>query len=326
MKNKPLLIIILFIISLICIAVSLRMGSVAIAWRPFWATLFGHGSQLDHAIIWQLRFPRTLSAFVCGGLLAFAGAVLQVLLRNPLADPYILGVSGGASVASLLAMLLGITSAWLNAWAFIGALISILLVFQLARVKGVWSPTRLLLTGVIIAAGWAALISFILTLSPNRDLHSMLFWLMGDLAYARFSYIGLIILVLAYLINLCWSRDLNLLSHGEKQAQGLGVNTKQLNIKLYFLSAVLTASAVSIAGSIGFVGLIVPHMIRLLKVTDHRILIPAVILLGGSLLTLADMLARIILAPLELPVGIITALIGVPIFLYLLIRGYQQWH
>ncbi|MFQ5487764.1 MAG: FecCD family ABC transporter permease [Gammaproteobacteria bacterium] len=302
---------------------SLASGSVALDWSALWQAAQGAAQGPVRQIL-ELRLGRALNAFACGGLLALAGALLQVLLRNPLADPYILGVSGGASVGALGALLLGLGSWWTTGSAFGGALFAMLLVFGLARGRGSWSPTRLLLTGVVVAAGWGALISFLLAISPDTQLRGMLFWLMGDLSLTRFSGTGLVILSLGLLASLPLARDLNVLVRGELRAGALGVPVRTLHAQLYITASLLTASAVTIAGNIGFVGLVIPHLIRLLGGRDHRILLPAAVLLGASLLMVADTLARTVLAPQQLPVGVVTALLGVPLFLYLLQRNSHQ--
>jgi len=289
-------------------------------WRSLWTVVFHGGTALQRTIILDIRLPRAAAGFAVGGLLALSGALMQALLRNPLADPYVLGISGGAAVAALAAMLLGISSVGLTAAAFGGALFSMVLVFGLARGHGSWNPARLLLTGVVIASGWAALIGFILTVSPDASLKNMLFWLMGDLSFADSALPALMVLCAGLLIAWGAARDLNILARGELQAMALGVTTGTLSLLVYVVSSLLTASAVTLAGSVGFVGLIVPHIIRLLGATDHRSLLPCAVLLGGSLVVCADTLARTILAPQQLPVGIITALLGVPLFLYLLNR------
>ena len=248
---------------------------------------------------------------------------MQVLLRNPLAEPYILGISGGAAIGALLAMLAGAASFGINSGALLGALASMLLVFGLAHGGGIWSPTRLLLTGVVVAAGWGALISFLLVMAPQQNLPGMLFWLMGDLAHADRALPGLVILLLGLLITLPRARSLNLLARGELQAAALGVEVKPLRLQLYLTASLMTATAVTIGGSIGFVGLVVPHMLRLFAGSDHRLLLPATVLGGGTLLLVADTLARTLLAPEQLPVGVLTAMLGVPLFLYLLQRSYR---
>jgi iron complex transport system permease protein len=278
---------------------------------------------LDHQILLELRLPRMSTAFVTGALLGIAGALMQVLLRNPLADPYILGVSGGASVAALLAITAGASGMILSGSAFAGALLSTLLVFTLAHGRGNWDSTRLLLTGVVLAAGWGAVISLLLAISPSTQLHGMLFWLMGDLGFSRMPLAGSLVLLLLLLIALAISPSLNLLARGELQAASLGVAVGRLRTAIYVLASLATASAVTQAGNIGFVGLIAPHMLRLLGARDHRLLIPGVALLGGTLLLLADAISRLIIEPRQLPVGVLTALLGVPLFLLLLFRTRQ---
>lgn len=310
----------LLALSLASLAAALLIGSVDLGAGGIWAALLGAGDPLQRALLFDLRLPRALSAFAVGGLLALAGALMQVLLRNPLADPYILGVSGGAAVATLLAMLLGAAGAVLTAAAFGGALLTTLLVFALARRRGSWTPLRLLLTGVVVASGWSALIGFMLAVSPDTTLRGMLFWLMGDLEFAAHPVSAWIVLAAGLAVALSFARDLNVLARGELQARALGVSVNLLFPLLYVITSMLTAAAVTLAGTVGFIGLIVPHLLRLLGAGDHRVLLPAAVLLGGSLLTAADTVARTAMAPLQLPVGVITALIGVPVFLYLLNR------
>jgi iron complex transport system permease protein len=246
---------------------------------------------------------------------------MQVLLRNPLADPYVLGLSGGAAVGALLAMLSGLSAAMVSGSAFIGAMISAVTVFGLAHGTGSWTPTRLLLTGVVIASGWGAAITFMLAVSPSDQLPGMLYWLMGDLAYARSPWMALTVLAIISVLMLPLGRSLNVLARGQMQASALGVSVRPLEWTIYISASLLTAFAVTTAGSIGFVGLIVPHMLRLVLGNDQRLILPAAALAGGALLTLADTLARTLIAPEQLPAGVITALIGVPSFLYLLHRS-----
>jgi iron complex transport system permease protein len=276
---------------------------------------------LNAQIFWELRLPRTATAFVTGALLGIAGALMQVLLRNPLADPYILGVSGGASVGALLAILAGASTLLLQSFAFGGALFSTLLVFSLAHGQGNWDTTRLLLTGVVLAAGWGAIISLLLAISPGVQIQGMLFWLMGDLSAADTPLVGSIVLVLVATLAFMLSTSFNLLAGGELHATALGVETDKLRVTIYVLASLATATAVTQAGNIGFIGLIAPHMLRLAGARDHRVLIPGVILLGGTLLLVADGLSRLVIEPRQLPVGVLTALLGVPLFLFLLYRS-----
>jgi len=324
MKDSRLLFLILIVISLLSMVLAMAVGSVTVSAAELWAIWSGNSDDIKATIVMELRWPRAVAGFVTGGLLALAGALMQVLLRNPLADPYVLGISGGAAVAVLAGMLLGISGVWLSGSALLGAFVSMLLVFGIAHGHGGWTSTRLLLTGVVIAAGWSAVISFILSISPDQTLRGMLFWMMGDLSYSELPVAGCIVLLLGLLLALALARPLNLFVRGELQAAALGVAVMPLRIGLYFLASLLTATAVMIAGGVGFVGLIVPHMLRLLGARDHRVLLPATVLCGGSLLVLADTLARTLLAPQQLPVGVLTAMLGVPLFLFLLYRGRSR--
>ncbi|MGK0545031.1 FecCD family ABC transporter permease [Halomonas cupida] len=311
----------LLLVGVLALLLAVSVGSVALSPLELWQTLLGHGSPLHHTLVWELRLPRALAAFGTGALLALAGALMQVLLRNPLADPYVLGLSGGASVAALGAMLAGLGAALVSLSAFGGALISILLVFGLAHGSGSWSPARLLLTGVVMASGWGAIITFLLAVSPVEELPGMLYWLMGDMAYARSSWPVLVVAALAGAVLVPLGRTLNVLARGGQQALALGVAVRPLEWGLYLGASLATATAVTTAGAVGFVGLMVPHMLRLRLGADQRLILPASLLAGGALLTLADTLARTLIAPQQLPVGVITALVGVPSFLYLLHRS-----
>lgn len=312
-----ILLLVLLVITLAGFWIDLGTGSSDASLLTVWSD----NSGLQSRILWELRLPRAATAFVTGALLAVAGTLMQVLLRNPLADPYILGVSGGASFAALLAMLTGFSGGlWIQSSAFGGALLSTLLVFSLSHGRGQWDTTRLLLTGVVLAAGWGALISLLLAISPTAQIHGMLFWLMGDLGFSQFPVFGTAILIVGIAIAMLLAPALNLLISGEIKAGSLGVEVPRVRMTIYLTASALTAAAVTQAGNIGFIGLISPHLLRLLGIRDHRILIPGVILLGGSLLLIADALARSLLAPHQLPVGVLTALLGVPLFLALLYK------
>ncbi|MGQ4880421.1 FecCD family ABC transporter permease [Billgrantia sp. LNSP4103-1] len=312
---------VLALLGLAALVLSVTLGSAALTLGDVGAVLLGEGSPLARTLILELRIPRSLSAFAVGGLLAVAGALMQVLLRNPLADPYVLGLSGGASVGALAAMLAGLGGAVITGSAFAGAFLSTLLVFGLAHGTGSWTPSRLLLTGVVVAAGWGAVITLMLAISPAERLPGMLYWLMGDLSYSRSPWPPLALLLLTCLLLAPLGRSLNVMARGPLQAAALGVNVRPLEWTIYLAASVLTASAVTTAGSIGFVGLVVPHMLRLVLGNDQRLILPACALAGGTLLVLADTLARTLIAPEQLPVGVITALLGVPTFLYLLYRS-----
>jgi iron complex transport system permease protein len=299
------------------VAFGLAAGSVRIPWSELWS---GGGEGTAGAILFGLRLPRVLTGFAVGGLLGLAGALMQVLLRNPLADPYILGISGGAAVGALSMIALGLSASLVPGGAFAGALGSILLVFALAGSDRSQTQTRLLLTGVVIAAGWGALVSLLLALAPDAQLRGMLFWLLGDLSAATPPAAGLAVLLLALAATWPLARSLNVLAQGELQARALGVPVGALRRLLYFAASACAAAAVASAGTIGFVGLLAPHLARLTLGGDQRVLLPGSALAGGALLTLADVVSRTAVAPTQLPVGAVTALLGVPLFLWLLTR------
>ncbi|NMG15902.1 FecCD family ABC transporter permease [Aromatoleum bremense] len=305
-----------------CLAIgwALSAGDLRIPLGDVVGALFGGADGMAASVVRELRLPRAVAVFACGGLLAIAGALMQVLLRNPLADPYVLGISGGAAVGALGAMLLGLAPWLVDAAAFAGALGAMLLVFGLAHGDGSWTQTRLLLTGVIVAAGCGAAVTLMLSLATDTRLQSMLFWLMGDASGASRPWPALVLMVVGLVAVLPFARDLNVLARGELSARALGVRVERLRYLLYVLASLLTAAAVTLIGSVGFVGLIVPHLVRFVIGNDQRVLLPAAMLAGGTLLTVADTAARTVIAPMQLPVGVLTALIGVPVFLFLLSR------
>ena len=307
-------------------AFALAIGSSRVTMLDLLQVLFSSNDSLASEIVLKLRLPRALAAFATGGLLALAGALMQILLRNPLADPYVLGLSGGAAVGALGAMLAGLGALAINLGAASGALAAILLVFALARrdfarqqmFGALDASPRLLLTGVILAAGWGAIITVMLTMAPEAKLRGMLFWLMGDLNGAESWLPALLVLAATLAIVYPAARDLNVLLRGEALAHSLGVRVVRLRRTVYLIASAATALAVTTAGAIGFVGLVVPHALRLALGNDQRVLLPACALAGGTLLLLADTAARTVIAPPQLPVGVITALIGVPAFMFLL--------
>ena len=320
-RHALLILAALSLLTLISLLLALSLGNVPLGLTETLAALFGRGEGMAVEVVRSLRLPRALAGLACGGLLAVSGALLQVLLRNPLADPYVLGISGGASVGALLVMLLGLTGGiGVGAAAFCGALAAMFMVFGLAHGNGGWTQTRLLLTGVIVAAGCGAAVALMLSIAPDYKLHGMLFWLMGDLSQAGNPAPGLGALALIVLVTLPFARELNLLARNADLAQTLGVEIGRLRLVVYVIASLATATAVTQVGSVGFIGLIVPHLTRLAVGNDQRILLPASALAGGSLLVVADTLARTLIAPQQLPVGVLTALIGVPVFLFLLSR------
>lgn len=297
---------------------SLLSGSIDISLTQLINQLMNPRDELLNQVLKEIRLPRTLAGFTVGGLLAFSGVIMQVLLRNPLADPYILGVSGGAAVGALSAILLGLSGFLLTNAAFAGALFSVFIVFGFANKFGNWSVTRLLLTGVVVSAGWGAIINILLATSTTNNVQSILFWLIGDLSQSRVGTSHYFLLLLGLIGGVAIGRALNVLSRGDLVALSLGLNLNLFKVSLYFIASIFTATAVTIAGSVGFVGLVTPHILRLLGARDHRILIPCAMLLGGTFVTFADSLARTVIAPQQLPVGAVTAVIGVPAFLIIL--------
>ena len=285
-------------------------------------------SVVDRSILLDVRIPRVLLAAILGGALTVAGCVFQALLRNPLADPYVLGVSGGASIGGVVALLVSGASGTLAgrfavpAAAFAGALLSLGLIERLATVRGQMSVYTLLLTGAIFNAFSAALIYFLQSVASLQELHGIVFYLMGRIpsfAFRELAVLGFAVVATTVAL-VALARDYNALSLGEEGARLLGVDVDRVKRRTFVLGSLLTALAVSIAGLIGFVGLVVPHVLRLVLGPDHRLLLPAAFFGGAAFLVLADVVARVLIAPNELPVGVVTALVGGPFFLYLLRR------
>jgi len=282
-------------------------------------------SSQEELILFSVRLPRIFFAGIVGASLSIGGVVFQAMLRNPLADPYVLGISGGSALGAIAGIVIGASSFYLGIplLAFCGALITVLLVFVVAGgTRGPLLDNSLLLSGVVVNAFFSAAILFFLSIVNSLELHSITFWLMGDLSRASFQEISLtaICLFIGFLIIYSQARKLNLIVQGEETALQLGVNIERTKQLLLIVTSLITAVAVSMAGIIGFVGIMVPHMMRLVFGSDHRLLLPTAALFGASFLVIADTLARLVLAPSELPVGVITALCGAPYFIFLLKR------
>ncbi len=306
------------------LAIGVLVGPAHLPPGTVWHAVLGRGDDVTVAIVRDLRIPRAVLAFSVGGSLAVTGAVLQALVRNPLADPYLLGLSGGAGLGAVGAIALGLSGTWaLPAAAAFGALGAIILVYRLAIVAGAVLDTRiLLLGGVVVSAFTSAIVGAIMALSPAEQLRNALLWLLGGFDGASWLTLTVFAAYAVFPLALLYraSRQLDLLSLGEEPAAYLGADVEPLKRLLYVMASVLTAAAVAVSGIIGFVGLVVPHAIRMLWGHTHRALLPAAFLLGGSLLAGADALARTVFAPLTLPVGVVTAVIGVPVFAVLVRR------
>lgn len=311
------------------VLLSLALGSDGLSFVVLRDALVGDADTLHAQVLRELRMPRVITAFACGGLLAVAGALMQVLFRNALADPYVLGLAGGAGAGALGSMAFGagIVSALAGAWA--GALASVGLLIWFGR-DSFRAPAdrritrdvhRLLLTGVALASGWSAVITLVLALAPEASLKGLLFWMMGDLDAAEDWRVPAAVLAATLVVSWPLARDLNVLCLGEATAHTLGVAIERTRLVVMLLASAATAAAVTTAGTIGFVGLIVPNAMRWAIGSDQRWLLPASALAGGILLTAADTLARTVIAPMQLPVGAIVALVGVPAFIALLARG-----
>ncbi len=284
-------------------------------------------SGLEEGVVIGLRMPRILSAAVAGMALAVAGAVFQAIFRNPMADPYILGVSSGAGFGASLAIVMGVTAGIgliysIPLMSMLGAVLTMLLVYGMARSGGGLPTLRLLLSGIVVSSFFSALISLIMALA-DESVHALLYWLFGGFVIGDWGLIGVAtaVILAGSIAILLFSRELNLILLGEEQAKQLGLEVERFKKLMFVLPSVITAMAVSVNGIIGFVGLVVPHVMRLLVGPDHRILLPSSALAGATLLVLCDLLARTVLRPIVLPTGVVTALFGSPFFAYLLVKG-----
>jgi iron complex transport system permease protein len=279
----------------------------------------------EELILFSVRLPRIIFAGIVGASLSLGGVVFQAILRNPLADPYVLGISGGSALGAIIGILLGASSFYLGVplLAFVGALATVFLVFVVAGgTRGPLLDNSLLLSGVVVNAFFSAAILFFLSIVNSMELHSITFWLMGDLSRASTKEICLaaFCLIAGFVLLYVQARKLNLIVQGEDTALQLGVNVERTKQRLLIVTSLITAVAVSLAGIIGFVGIMVPHLMRLVFGSDHRLILPVSALFGASFLIVADTIARVVFAPAELPVGVITALCGAPYFIFLLKR------
>jgi len=312
---------------------ALRFGAHEVTWAQLWSALSLSASddmEVVRVILWDVRFPRVIMGLFVGAALAITGAVLQALVRNPLADPYVLGISSGAALGVTIGLGMGLSTIFsgigLQVCAFIGGGLSIVLVYGIAISQGALSVHTLLLAGVILNAFCSALMMFTTSILNPSALYRVVVWLMGNLSapsHTALATIGVFVLAtIAWL--LANSHALNLLALGEDAARSMGVESDRLHRAVFIVSALLTGVVVSLCGMIGFIGMVVPHLIRIVCGADHRLLLPASALAGGMLLILSDTIARTVVAPAEIPVGVVTALIGGPFFLYLLMtRKYR---
>ncbi|WP_153723068.1 FecCD family ABC transporter permease [Sporosarcina cascadiensis] len=314
---------------------AVMVGSVGITPSVIWEVLFSKiglsveatASKAQSVIIWEIRLPRVILAAIVGAGLAISGAAIQALVRNPIADPYILGVSSGASVGATMVILLGafsfLGSYALSFAAFLGAIFAVVIVFLLARVNGRTSVIRLLLAGIAISMVFSAMTNFMLMTSKQQGgIQAVMHWMLGSLAGAKWSTIGIpfFIFLLVLILLLLNYRQLNALLLGEELATTLGINLDRFRIFIILVVSLLTGVVVASSGSIGFVGLIIPHLVRMIVGSNYKLLLPISALMGAVFLIWADMIARIAIAPEEMPIGIITAVCGGPFFIWMLRR------
>jgi iron complex transport system permease protein len=313
------------IVLLMAIILGLAMGSTESSFNEIIQSLLGKSTQgsMLTPIIWQIRFPRVLLAALVGATLSLGGLVFQALLRNPLAEPYILGISGGSAIGAIIGILLGLSRfPGVSLTAFIGSMATLLLVLIMSTGKTILKKDSLLLSGVMINAFCSAIIMFLISMTHDTKLHNIMFWLMGDLSMADIKQVGILaaMLVPGFILLFWLSHSMNLLLMGKEMAQSMGINIKAVTVTLLLATSFMVSATVSHCGPLGFVGLVIPHLLRLILGPDHRILVPACILGGSAYMVVCDMLARILPEHGEMPAGVITALIGAPLFIYLLKR------
>ena len=320
-KWRSTILVIFLFLALLGSFLSLTKGSSIISIKEITDILLNPGNDPRSQIIWNIRMPRTIVGALVGINLSLSGAILQAIMRNPLADPHIIGISSGAGLAGVVIMILFPAMEYLiTPVAFIGAMLAAVCIYILAWKNGI-KPVRIILAGVAVSAFLGAGISGLMIFYSDR-VHGALMWMVGGLAARSWPHVNIILpyAVIGLILALASAAYLNILQLGDEMARGLGVNVEVTRIILTAIAALLAASAVSVVGLLGFVGLVVPHAARLLIGSDYRFLLPASALLGIAIVTLSDTFARVIFAPIELPVGIIMAFLGAPFFLFLLRR------
>ena len=328
--NLPRRILVVTLILLIILAgiafLGLACGSTGIDFLALFKIFFKTETDKSMlpAIIWQIRLPRVLLAALVGATLSLGGLVFQAILRNPLAEPYILGISGGAAIGAIIGILLGLSRfPGVSLLAFAGSMATLLLILVMASDKTILKKDSLLLSGVMVNAFCSAVIMFLISMTQDSRLHNIIFWLMGDLSVADLgqTFSLAIVLLPCFIIIFYYSNVMNLLLMGQEQARAIGVNVKLVIFILLAITSLMVSSTVSYCGLLGFVGLVMPHLLRIILGPDHRVLVPACILGGGAFMVLCDLLARTLPKQGEMPAGVITALIGAPLFIYLLKRS-----
>jgi iron complex transport system permease protein len=332
---KPILLKRLLIISFLLLIVlmtvmflGLSVGSTQSSMRTVLQTIFGMraSDSMLYTIIWQIRFPRVLLSALVGAALSLGGLVFQALLRNPLAEPYILGISGGSAIGAIIGILMGFSRfPGVSLTAFTGSMATLLLILAMSSGQTILKKDALLLSGVMVNAFCAAVIMFLISMTQDSRLHNIIFWLMGDLSLGDMRQVGILAATLlpCFLLVFWLSNPMNLLLMGKELAQTMGVNIKLVTVTLLVATSFMVSATVSYCGLVGFVGLVMPHLLRLVFGPDHRVLVPACVLGGGAYMVVCDLLARILPEQGEMPAGVITAMIGAPLFIYLLKRSVK---
>ena len=314
------------LVLLIAMLVGLSVGSTQSGIQAIFQSLLGTAkpdSMLD-TIVWRIRFPRVLLAALVGATLSLGGLVFQALLRNPLAEPYILGISGGSAIGAIIGILMGFSRfPGVSLAAFAGSIATLLLILAMSSGQTILKKDALLLSGVMVNAFCAAVIMFLVSMTRDTRLHNIIFWLMGDLSSAQLDRVGYLAaaLIPCFMLLFWLSNTMNLLLLGKDMALTMGVNIKFVTVTLLITTSFMISATVSYCGLIGFVGLVIPHLFRLLMGPDHRILVPACVLGGGAYMIFCDLLAKILPQQGEMPAGVITAMIGAPLFIFLLKRS-----
>ena len=316
---------ILILVLAVAMVLGLGLGSSGHGLKSLWDAIFSQGDAdtMQSAIIWRIRLPRVLLATLVGASLSLGGLVFQALLKNPLAEPYILGISGGAAIGAIIGIMVGLSPIpGVSMTAFLGSLATLLLIIIISSGRTAMIKDALLLSGVMVNAFCTALIMFLLSITQSAELHNIIFWLMGDLSASQIHHVGLLaaILLPCFILIFIYSNRMNLLQLGSDMAASLGVSVRRTILILLITTSLVVSVTVSQCGLIGFVGLVIPHLLRLIIGPDHRVLVPACIIGGGAYMVICDLLARTLPAQGEMPGGVITAMIGAPLFIILLRR------
>jgi len=315
----------MMLVLLMAMFLGLSLGSSQSGIKAVFQNILGigpHDPMLD-TIIWKIRFPRILLATLVGGTLSLGGLVFQALLKNPLAEPYILGISGGSAIGAIIGILIGFAKfPGISLMAFSGSIGTLLLILVMSSGQTILKKDALLLSGVMVNAFCGAVIMFLVSLTQDARLHNIIFWLMGDLSMVDMPQVGILAAMLlpCFFLLFWFSNSMNLLLMGKEMAQTMGVNVKAVTVILLVVTSFMVSATVSYCGLVGFVGLVVPHLLRLLFGPDHRVLVPACVFGGGAYLVFCDVLARALPEQGEMPAGVITAMVGAPLFIYLLKR------